>query len=38
MLTSDREYDLCADCRKKLIRRGYSLGTGAPPWPKPNTR
>ncbi len=38
VLTSDREYDLCADCRKKLIRRGYSLGTGSPPWPKPKTR
>nr|HMR10786.1 zinc-dependent metalloprotease family protein [Polyangiaceae bacterium] len=36
VLTSDREYDLCADCRQKLIRRGYSLASGDPPWPKPS--
>jgi archaemetzincin len=37
VLTSDREYDLCADCRQKLIRRGYSLASGDPPWPKPGS-
>ncbi|MEZ4219411.1 MAG: zinc-dependent metalloprotease family protein [Polyangiaceae bacterium] len=35
VLTSDREYDLCTDCRDKLSRRGYGFGSGDPPWPKP---
>lgn len=36
VLSSDAEYDLCGEvCRKQLIRGGYDLASGAPPWPKP---
>ncbi len=37
VLTTDREYDLCADCRQRLIQLGYRLvGDEIPiPWPKP---
>ncbi len=37
VLTTDREYDLCADCRKKLLQAGYELADGEPPWPKPDS-
>lgn len=34
--TLDREVDLCADCRLKLLRAGRPLNrSGTPPWPKP---
>lgn len=36
VLTTDREYDLCADCRARLIRTGHELGDAHDvPWPKP---
>lgn len=35
VLTTDREYDLCVDCRQKLLRAGIPLASGTPPWPKP---
>lgn len=35
VLTTDREYDLCAESRKRLIGHGIELADGAPPWPKP---
>jgi archaemetzincin len=34
--TLDREYDLCADCRLKIVHAGHELNrSGTPPWPKP---
>ncbi len=36
VFTTDREYDLCPDCRKKLIASGHELADGDPPWPKPS--
>lgn len=38
VLTSDREYDLCTRCRQMLIRRGYGLSGGTPPWPEPKPK
>jgi archaemetzincin len=35
VLTTDREYDLCVNCRQRLIASGYELADGTPPWPKP---
>jgi archaemetzincin len=36
VLTTDREYDLCTDCRARLIRAGHELSdSGDVPWPKP---
>lgn len=36
VMTLDREYDLCPDCRSKLVRAGHELNrSGTPPWPKP---
>lgn len=35
VLTTDREYDLCTESRKRLVDRGIVLADGAPPWPKP---
>jgi archaemetzincin len=36
VLTTDREYDLCTDCRTKLIRAGHELSDSSDiPWPKP---
>jgi archaemetzincin len=36
VLTTDREYDLCADCRLELIRSGHELSdSNDVPWPKP---
>jgi hypothetical protein len=36
VFTTDREYDLCADCRAKLIRSGHRLSDSKDvPWPKP---
>ena len=37
VLTVDREYDLCGDCRQRLVRSGHPLaGADVPiPWPKP---
>ncbi|MEB2311000.1 MAG: matrixin family metalloprotease [Sorangiineae bacterium] len=36
VLTCDREYELCADCRGKLALAGHPLAEGgAPPWPRP---
>jgi archaemetzincin len=34
VLTTDREYDLCTNCRQRLIATGYELAGGEPPWPK----
>jgi archaemetzincin len=34
--TTDREYDLCARCRERLIKSGYELSDSPDvPWPKP---
>jgi archaemetzincin len=38
VLTTDREYDLCADSRKQLIDHGIALADGDPPWPKPKQK
>jgi len=35
--TSDREYDLCVDCRTRLRRAGHRLPKPVIPWPKPKT-
>lgn len=35
VLTTDHEYDLCAESRARLTRAGYALASGAIPWPKP---
>lgn len=37
VLTTDREYDLCHDCRQRLIARGHALADSSIPipWPKP---
>jgi predicted Zn-dependent protease len=37
VFTTDREYDLCPDCRRQLKQAGYALtGPEVPiPWPKP---
>jgi archaemetzincin len=36
VLTTDREYDLCAGCRTRLIRAGHQLSdSNDMPWPKP---
>jgi archaemetzincin len=37
VLTTDREYDLCSDCRQRLAQLGFRLvGEEVPiPWPKP---
>ncbi len=36
VLTCDREYDLCSECRMKIVRAGYPLAdSGDIPWPKP---
>lgn len=35
VLTTDREYDLCAQSRARLIAAGYVLAAGPIPWPKP---
>ncbi len=38
VLSTDHEYDLCSEiCRKQLIRSGYELSGGNPPWPKPSS-
>jgi archaemetzincin len=38
VLTTDREYDLCAICRERLKRAGHELSdSGAIPWPKPES-
>ncbi|MGE0322783.1 MAG: matrixin family metalloprotease [Polyangiaceae bacterium] len=38
VLSSDHEYDLCSEiCRKQLVRAGYELSGGTPPWPKPGS-
>ncbi len=35
--TCDREYDLCADCRERLLKRGHALDRPAEiPWPRPD--
>ncbi len=36
VMTCDREYDLCTDCRRQLAESGYELANGEIPWPKPN--
>jgi len=36
VMTCDREYDLCADCRRQLTDSGHGLARGDIPWPKPN--
>jgi archaemetzincin len=33
--TTDREYDICTPCRRKLFGRGVGLAGGTIPWPKP---
>lgn len=38
VLTTDREYDLCADSRKQLIAHGVALADGDVPWPKPKQK
>jgi hypothetical protein len=37
VFTTDREYDLCPDCRLRLRQVGYALtGPEVPiPWPRP---
>lgn len=35
VLTTDREYDLCTGCRRRLFHRGVGLSGGDIPWPKP---
>lgn len=36
VLTTDREYDLCRDCRTRLLRSGHELSDSSDvPWPKP---
>jgi archaemetzincin len=36
VFTTDGEYDLCADCRAKLVAHGHRLAVGrAIPWPRP---
>jgi archaemetzincin len=36
VLTTDREYDLCSDCRKRLLAAGHELSDSDDvPWPKP---
>ncbi|HSC89580.1 MAG TPA: matrixin family metalloprotease [Polyangiaceae bacterium] len=37
VFTTDREYELCDDCRAELERSGYELVSKpvAPPWPRP---
>jgi archaemetzincin len=36
VLTTDREYDLCAHCRAALVRAGHELSRDhAIPWPRP---
>jgi archaemetzincin len=37
VLTTDGEYDLCADCRAELVRRGHRLAPSDTPipWPRP---
>lgn len=35
VLTTDHEYDLCADCRGRLSRRGMLRDEPAPPWSRP---
>jgi archaemetzincin len=36
VMTTDREYDLCQRCRKKLQRMGHAARTDStPPWPRP---
>ena len=35
VLTTDREYDLCTRCRRRLFHRGVGLSGGTIPWPKP---
>lgn len=35
VLTTDREYDLCAETRALLVQKGYSPASGEPPWPRP---
>ena len=36
VLTTDREYELCAICRERLRRAGHELSdSGAIPWPRP---
>ena len=35
--TSDREYDICPICRKRLLESGYQLPDSPKiPWPRPN--
>ncbi|MEZ4231157.1 MAG: matrixin family metalloprotease [Polyangiaceae bacterium] len=37
VLSTDREYDLCSEiCRRQLVRAGYELSGGTPPWPRPS--
>jgi archaemetzincin len=37
VMTTDREYDLCTDCRMQLVRSGRSAReTPTIPWPRPN--
>lgn len=38
VLTTDREYDLCADSRRSLTERGIELANGEIPWPKPRLK
>ncbi|MBI3200504.1 MAG: matrixin family metalloprotease [Myxococcales bacterium] len=38
VLTTDREYDLCADSRRALTERGIELASGEIPWPKPKLK
>ena len=38
VLTTDREYDLCADSRKQLLDHGVALAEGDVPWPKPKQK
>ena len=39
VLTTDREYDLCTDCRSRLIRTGHALSDSSDmPWPKPKSK
>jgi archaemetzincin len=36
VFTTDREYDLCATSRARLVSAGYALADGREiPWPKP---
>lgn len=36
VLTCDREYDLCSECRMKIVRAGYPVADGGEiPWPRP---